>query len=239
VFTSLGCIVQSKILKRTSTTATRCLAAGALGGLGFYQSKRLAGEGDITTAWLVANLSSSIVENTMTGEHPLAHLGYTFGPFRLRVATPLDRARESYVDLDVSLLETGYLARMLIDADDVDIRDGMIWWETRDPVVEGDVVFDGYTWGLYPGVWSRARGDVSGHETVHAIQSLQLDSTEPPLFDLSEGEVRRSRTPVRIRYVRAGVLNLTDNIVWAQLPYEQRWAEIEAYRMANDRQPPQ
>jgi hypothetical protein len=235
--TYLGCLAQNKLFKR-STSNMRCLAAGAIGGAGFYQAKRLAGEGHITTAWLVANLSNSVIENTMAGEHPLSRLGYTVGPFRLRVATPLDRARASYVDVDVSLAETGYLTRMLLDADDVDIRDGMLWWETREPDVQGDLVFHGYTWGLYPGVWSGAQKHVWNHEAVHAVQSLQLDSVEPPLFDLAE-EGGRSRMPVRIRYIRAGVLNLTDNVVWARFPYEDRWAEIEAYRFAERRPPPQ
>lgn len=236
LLTYLGCVAQSKLLKRP-TSHKRCIVAGAIGGTGFYQAKRLAGEGHITTAWAVANLSSSAIENTMLGDHPLSRIGYSFGPFRLRLATPFDREKESIVDLDVNLAEAGYLARAVLDADDVDVRDGMIWWETRNPDVQGDLVFHGYTWGAFPGVWSGAQKHVWNHEAVHAIQSLQLDSVEPPLFDLREAS-RRARTPLRIRYVRAGALNLTDNIVWAQAPYEQRWAEIEAYRFAERRSPP-
>jgi hypothetical protein len=236
LMTYLGCVVQNKVMKRPVRNA-RCLVAGAIGGAGFYQAKRLAGEGHLTTAWLVANLSSSAIENTMHGEHPLSRLGYSFGPFRLRVATPLDRERESIVDVDLNAAETGYLARAFLDADDVDIRDGMIWWETRDPDVQGDLVFHGYTWGMFPGVWSGAQPHVWNHEAVHALQSLQLDSVEPPALDLRD-DGRRSFRFFRIRYVRAGVLNLTDNIAWAQAPYEDRWAEIEAYRFAERRDPP-
>ncbi|HEX2832405.1 MAG TPA: hypothetical protein VHW00_05280 [Thermoanaerobaculia bacterium] len=236
LMTYLGCVVQTKVLKKPTGSA-RCLAAGAIAGAGFYQAKRLAGEGHITTAWIVANLSGSAVENTMLGEHPLSRLGYCFGPFRLRLATPFDREKESLVDVDLNAAETGYLARMLLDADDVDIRDGMLWWETRQPDVQGELVFHGYTWGLYPGVWSGAQKHVWNHEAVHAVQSLQLDSVEPPALDLASDE-RRSFAVFRIRYVRAGVLNLTDNSVWAQAAYEDRWAEIEAYRFAEDREPP-
>ncbi|HEX8281094.1 MAG TPA: hypothetical protein VF551_06935, partial [Chthoniobacterales bacterium] len=105
LFTYLGCVVQGKLQKRVQTRrdAARCFGAGAVAGVGFYQAKRLAARGDITTGWLVANMATSVVENTTAGEHPLSRLGYTFGPFRLRVATPADRARESYVDLDLSL----------------------------------------------------------------------------------------------------------------------------------------
>jgi hypothetical protein len=235
LFTFLGCVVQGKLQKRVTTgrDAARCFAAGGAAGLGFYQAKRLVADGDITTGWLVANLATSVVENTAAGEHPFSRIGYTFGPFRLRFATPADRARESYVDLDLSLVETGFLARMLIDADDVDIRDGMLWWETDERLGEGDRVFNGYTWGLYPGVWKRARESTWNHEAVHAIQALQLDSVEPPAFTLG-----RNRQPFRIRHVRAGAVNLTDNLFWGSRAYDERWVEIEAYRLVDDRQPP-
>ncbi|HYO78743.1 MAG TPA: hypothetical protein VE010_19945 [Thermoanaerobaculia bacterium] len=235
LFTFLGCVVQGKLQKRVQTRrdAARCFGAGAVAGVGFYQAKRLAAQGDITTGWLVANMASSVVENTTAGEHPLSRIGYTFGPFRVRVATPADRARESYVDLDLSLVETGFLLRAMNDADDFDIRDGMVWFETREQVREDDFIFSGYTWGIYPGAWTRARQSTWNHEAVHAIQALQLDSVEPPLLT-----AQRDRRPSRLRHVRAGAVNLTDNIFWGQMDYEQRWGEVEAYRLVDDRRPP-
>lgn len=228
-----GCLVHAK-LTRTTPKHARCLAAGALGGVGFYSAKKIAGEGHITTAWLLANLTSSVVENTTLGEHPLSRLGYTFGPFRLRLATPLDRARESLLDVDVNAAETGYLARAVIDADDVDVRDGMIWYETERPDVDEDGrVVHGYTWGLFPGVWRGARKEVWHHEAVHAVQSMQLDSAEPPALTLD-----RERRLVRVRYLRLGAINLADNLSMQLVPYEERWVEIEAYRFAGDREPP-
>ena len=228
-----GCLVHAK-LTRTAPKHARCLTAGAIGGAGYYQAKRLAGNGHITTAWLVANLTSSVVENTTAGEHPLARVGYSFGPLRLRVATPLDRARESLLDIDVNAAEVGYLTRALLDADDVDLRDGMIWYETEAPSVdeEGRAVH-GYTWGVFPGVWKSARQHVWNHEAVHAVQALQLDSVEPPALTLD-----RERRRVRVRHLRLGLLNVTDNVGAQLLPYEERWFEIEAYRFAGDREPP-
>ena len=235
LFTFLGCVVQRKVQKRTTTgrDAARCVTAGAAAGAAFYQAKRLAARGDIATSWIVANVASSVVENTAAGEHPFSRIGYTFGPFRLRFATPADRARESYVDVDLSVVETGFLARMLVDADDVDIRDGMIWWETNERLEEDDLVFVGYTWGIYPGTWRNARPSTWSHEAVHAIQALQLDSVEPPALTLG-----RNRQAIRVRYLRAGAVNLTDNLFWASRAYHDRWGEIEAYRLVDDRQPP-
>lgn len=233
LFTWLGCVVRAKMTNTPAHNA-RCLAAGAIGGAGFYEAKRLMGEGHVTTGWLVANAASSVVENTTAGEHPLSHIGYTFGPLRLRVVTPFDRARESLVDVDVSAVETGYLARAIHDADDVDIRDGMIWYETRQPSVDDrGRVTHGYTWGIYPGVWSGARRDVWNHEAVHTVQSMQLDSVEPPVLTLD-----RQRRLFRVRYLRAGALNLADNISAQAVPYEDRWVEIEAYRFAQGSGPP-
>jgi hypothetical protein len=228
LFTYLSCVLQ----KHARPVA--CLGAGAVGGLGFYQAKRLAGDGHITTAWLLANLSGSVVENTTAGEHPLSRIGYSFGPLRLRVATPLDRARESLLDIDVSAVETGYMTRAFLDADDVDIRDGLVWYETDDPDVDDEGrIIHGFTWGLFPGTWSAARDDVWNHEAVHAVQSLQLDSVEPPLLTLD-----RERRLVRVRYLRAGALNFADNVSAQLVPYEERWVEIEAYRFAEDARPP-
>ncbi len=230
--TLASCVVQKHV--HSARDAARCLVAGSVAGAAFYQSKRLAARGDITEGWMVANLASSVVENTAAGEHPLSRLGYTFGPFRLRVATPFDRAHESIVDVDVSAAETMFLTRALLDADDVDIRDGMIWYETRSTHTgQGGIVYDGYTWGIFPGVWSGAQSHTWHHEAIHAVQSLQLDSVDPPALTLD-----RTRRPIRVRYLRLGALNLVDNIAGSQFSYEDRWAEIEAYRLTEDRDPP-
>ncbi len=237
LFTFVGCAVHAKLQKKSLTRrdAARCFGIGSVAGVGFYQAKRLVARGDITTGWLAANVATSLVENTTAGEHPLGRIGYTFGPLRLRVRTPLDRARESYVDIDVSAAETMFLVRAIGDADDIDVRDGMIAFETREPIVEDDVVFHGYTWGIFPGVWRGADEFTPRHEAVHAVQSLQLESIEPPLLTF-----HRSRRAVRLRHIRAGALNLTDNIFNAQvLDYEDRWAEIEAFRLTEDREPPE
>lgn len=236
VFTFLGCAVHARLQHKSLTRAdaARCFAAGGVAGAGFYQAKRLAARGDISTGWLAANVATSIVENTTAGEHPLSRLGYTFGPVRLRVATPMDRARESYVDIDISAIETVFLMRAMNDADDIDVRDGMIWFDTVDPIVEKDAVYHGYTWGIFPGIWRGADQFTPRHEAVHAVQSLQLDSVEPPLLTF-----HRTRRPVRLRHIRGGALNLADNIYNAQaLDYEDRWAEIEAFRLTEDVAPP-
>jgi hypothetical protein len=150
------------------------------------------------------------------------------------VAPPFHRARESLVDADVNAAEVGYLARAFIDADDVDIRDGMLWYETESPSVdEQGRAVHGFTWGLFPGVWRGARADVADHEAVHAVQALQLDSVEPPALTLD-----RERRIFRVHNLRLGAVNLSDNLAAQRVPYEDRWVELEAYRLADDRNPP-
>jgi hypothetical protein len=227
LLTYLSCVVQKKV--RVAT----CFGAGAVAGLGFYQAKRMAGRGDVTAAWLTANLATSLVENTTAGEHPLSRIGYTFGPVRFRAATPFDRGGESLLDVDLSAVETGFLVRAVNDADDLDIRDGMLWAETHQRESEGNLIFDGYTWGLYPGVWVHAEEHTRNHETIHAVQALQLDSVEPPAYTFT-----RHRRAVRVRYLRLGAVNLADNLYHGSRPYEDRWGEIEAYRLTEDRTPP-
>lgn len=229
--TYLSCVVQKKV--KSWRDAGRCFAAGAAAGAAFYQAKRLAADGHVTSAWIVTNAASSVVENTSEGAHPLSRFGYTFGPLRLRVATPADRARESLVDIDVSVTEIGFLLRTISDADEIEVRDGMVWWETHEPLTEGGRIFTGSTWGIYPGLTSRARATTRSHEAIHAIQSQQLDSAEPPALTFDRG-----RRLVRLRHVRFGALNVTDNIYHGSRPYADRWVEIEAWRLADDRKPP-
>jgi hypothetical protein len=231
LFTYLGCLVQKQV--RSGRDAAKCFGVGAIAGAGFYQAKRFAAQGDITRGWLIANAASSLVENTTAGEHPLSRIGYTFGPLRLRLVTPLDEKRESLIDLDLSIVETGFLVRAIDDADDIDVRDGMIWYETKGPDIVNGRVLHGYTWGIYPGTWSAAREHTWNHEAVHAVQALQLDSVEPPLLTFPRG----SRW-IRLRHIRAGAVHLSDNLFHGQRPYRDRWVEIEAYRLTLDREPP-
>lgn len=140
----------------------------------------------------------------------------------LALALPLqaaDRRKIAVLNVGATALFT-YLSCAIPETDDPDVDE------------EGRVVH-GFTWGLFPGVWSGAQRHVWNHEAVHALQSLQLDSVEPPALTLD-----RERRLVRVRTLRAGALNFADNVSAQLIPYEERWVEIEAYRFAEDAQPP-
>ncbi|HEX9985986.1 MAG TPA: hypothetical protein VGF69_22180 [Thermoanaerobaculia bacterium] len=230
LFTVLSAAAQGKVKSRRD--AVRLVLAGLVAGYGFSEAKERAGRGDVATGWLIANAASSLVENTASGNHPLSHIGYTVGPLRLRIATPADREHASRVDLDVSVVESFFLAQAIRDADDVQIRDGMLSFERNDPVVE-EHVFVGYTWGIFPAVVKGTGPEIWNHEAVHAIQSQQLDSVEAPLYAFQE-EPRF----FRLRYLKAGFIHTTSNVASEQRQYHERWTEIEAYRLAQDVAPP-
>ena len=80
---------------------------GAGAGMSYYQAKRLTGGGRVTAGWLLTNATASVVENTASGEHPFGRFGYTVGPLRFRVATPMTRKAIAKVEADWSLAEAG------------------------------------------------------------------------------------------------------------------------------------
>ncbi|HEX7151895.1 MAG TPA: hypothetical protein VF618_10435 [Thermoanaerobaculia bacterium] len=234
LFTLLGAFAQGKV--KTARDAGRIALAGLVAGYGFSEAKAMAGRGDVTTGWLVANAASSLVENTTSGNHPLSHIGYTAGPLRLRVATPLDRERQARIDVDFSVIETFFLVRAIQDADEVGIRDGMLSFERRDVINEDDLVFVGYTWGIYPAVITGTGPEIWHHEAVHAIQSQQLDSVEAPVYTFDRDDTKPRF--LRWRHVKPGFVHAASNLASQQKDYADRWAEIEAYRLAQDVAPP-
>ena len=124
LFTLVNATVQGEV--RSVRDAVRHLLIGSGAGYSFYQAKRMAGGGRTTEGWLLANATSSIVENTSSGEHPVGRIGYTVGPMRLRFATPFARKALANIELDWSLAETAYLITALREGDHVRWRDGLI-----------------------------------------------------------------------------------------------------------------
>lgn len=233
VFTLLSAVAQGQV--QSPRDAVRHLLIGSAAGYGFYQAKRIAGDGRTTEGWLLANATSSIVENTSSGEHPIGRFGYTVGPFRLRVATPFARKAIAHVELDWSVAETGYLYRALDEGDHVQSRDGLIAMDRdslwRDPDRE-DSFFEGRAWGVFPGVAPGARKTTWPHEVVHVIQSQQLDSVEPPVYTF--GRDRDPSGPRRLfalRHIRLGVTHAMNNFTYER-PYQERWGEVEATGLA-------
>jgi hypothetical protein len=233
-------LVQGKI--RGARDAIRCVLSGSVAGYGSFEAKILVRSGDVQAGWLLANVASSLSENAAAGKNPLSQIGYTFGPVRLRVVIPwLESNTDAYSYVDISEYETINLVHAYRHNDRVILRSGMIAFERKSlyPIRDGVGPFDGSTWGVYPGVWVRARDDVWRHEVIHAIQSLQGDAVEPSLsfltYNPSEGSGRRRL--IRFEHLKLGLVNNANGTILGNQPYERRWTELEAYRLAQNKAP--
>jgi hypothetical protein len=236
VMTLVSGLLQRKV--QSFADAARCLGTGAAAGYGSFESKILVRNGHVQQGWLLANASSSLSENAAAGKHPLAQIGYTVGPLRLRVSIPrLDRGADAYSYLDLSTSETASLIYAFNGNGKVHFRSGMIVFEKRTPYPRSGHArgFDGYTWGIYPGVWrdTRAPDEILHHETIHAIQSLQADAVEPSFEMLTvHPSATSTRRLIRFDHLKLGIVGFGNGLAVGRDPYVERWTEIEAYRLA-------
>lgn len=220
----------------------KCLGSGAVAGYGFYEAKVRVADGDVQTGWLLANAAASVSENAAAGRNPVSQFGYSFGPVRIRVPIPgIGPAADSWVLVDVSAYETGKLIQSYQENDRIRWRSGMIAFERDTPYPADDprdLPFEGRAYGIYPGVWIHAVPEIWNHEVIHAIQDLQGDAAEPS-FDILTYQSRPMARKRLIRFERlqVGLLNLANDFANDQQQYEDRWVEIEAYRLANRRAP--
>jgi hypothetical protein len=219
----------------------RCLTAGAVAGYGFYEAKNMVSHNDVTAGWLVANVAASLSENVAAGKHPLAQVGYSLGPVRVRVPIcRFDPRADSYVYVDASLAQTVAMWHAMGDNDSMHLRRGMIMFERDSPYPASDGgTFDGYTWGMFPGVAPAADRELWHHEIIHAVQSLQAQSVEPSLRILTYTPPPPARKRfVRFEHLHLGVIEGLNSLATDQQSYEDRWNEIEAYDIAQDVKPP-
>ena len=241
VFTLASAFVQHRV--HSFRDALRQLAYGAAAGASYYEAKRITGSGRATAGWLLTNATASVVEIVSSGEHPIGRVGYTVGPFRVRVATPYAREAIARIEMDWSLAETIDFGQALREFHQFGFRNGILATD-RDrtcwpnPDLNG-AFYCGVTYGVFPGVTKnlpstlhKAPSVLWHHEMIHAEQAQQLDSVEPPVYTF--GGHRDASRPLRVfafRHVRVGFAQALD-IPTYQRPYEERWGEIEAYALA-------
>lgn len=197
----------------------------------FYEAKRLAGDGKVTAGWLISNATTSVLENTASGEHWISRLGYTVGPVRLRVATPYAETGAT-IDVDLSVAEVVLLGYALSQADHVSVRNGLITTD-RDTPWEDGRGSQGRTIGVFPGVIPSVPRTVWQHEVVHVIQVQQMESTATPLWTIGKDRNAGERRPLfALRHVKLAY-PLMMNLVTVRRPYEQHWMEVEAWWLAD------
>ncbi|HEY6214333.1 MAG TPA: hypothetical protein VIW45_18690 [Vicinamibacterales bacterium] len=233
VFSLFSAVAQHQV--KSWRDVVRHIAIGAGAGAGYYQAKRLTGDGHVTAGWLLTNATASILENTTGGERLFGRVGYTVGPLRFRVATPLARTAIARIEADWSLVETGSFWLAIKKGSHVHWRNGLIAVDRDAPWPDPDIkgnTFLGNTFGVFPGVSPPAAPVIWHHEAIHAVQRQQFDSIEPPFFTFlkDEHELRPRRLFV-FRHVRAGFGQALD-LPTTNRNYHRRWYEIEAYALA-------
>lgn len=239
LMTIASAAVQGKL--RTWDDWKRCLRIGATTGAAFYGSKRLVAGGRVIEGLALANVACSMTSNAAAGRHALGRIGVTFGPVRAELSTPKEEHRSARVYLSTSIAELVSLGMMWDRSDEITFRDGLIAFR-RDTAYpdfrDENVTFDGYTIGVFPGTSLDATETIWRHEVVHVIQAIQVDALEPGWCEWGRLDCREkpaSEQWFEIEPLRLGIfLGATNGAMTLFLDYDERWTEIEAYRLAQD-----
>ncbi|MCK5003803.1 MAG: hypothetical protein KAS21_01880 [Candidatus Aminicenantes bacterium] len=223
-------LIQGKV--KSVKSAAKMLFWGSLSGYGFYESKKMIGEGLVTKGIILANISASITENTARGDNPFAYLGYTLGPARIQVATPLAGKDKTLFNVQISPMDAIGFAIAMSRADSVSFRNGMISFEANEAFT-GNA--RGWALGIYPTVVTGVPEHVFYHESIHVVQYIQTMSVSPqPLNCLLDRGIEGKKlfNISLLNFNFAAILNgftLND-----KNPNVEIWNEIEAYALAKE-----
>lgn len=256
VATSLLTMANTWVKKGRSFTikdAARSLFYGGIGGYGFYKAKEAAGKDNVQTGVALAYLSSSIVENTIHDENPLAYIRYGVGPAEFRFSTPLAKNAAAFTTFEFDPIEATTVALNVSKVDKWGIKDGILYGVSKDNLESDDL----------PVVYAQVGGrhiiidkdhteqeDTWRHESIHVIQNIQYQS----FFSVRSEQIKKSRIGSYLPGYesssnRSSGLNWVDADVrfgWFHLPmalvtdsgdYSQRWDELEAAQMGEGHAP--
>ncbi len=220
------------------------LAYGATGGYLFYRSRVMISDGDETRGLMTAYLASSISENTSKGDHPLGQLRYGYGPLELAWTTRWSRKYETGLQMSINALDTWNIVRAMAtgDAENFGVRNGVVIAEDDGNIEEN---FDATSYGRLIVTRPEAKDDddLWHHELIHTTQNMQFGSFGAtdfyPLGLENYAPVRKVRE-FGDKYninVRVEWFNALLREVEHRQPYEDRWREIEAARLAQHTSP--
>jgi hypothetical protein len=227
--------IQGKLNSRSDWA--RCLRGGAAAGALFYEAKITASHGHVRTGWIVANVAGSLASDAAAGRPAFSRVQLIAGPLRVEVSTPREENPPAVIHLSTSIAELGSLVQMNRASDRVRLRDGMVSFGKRHKYPYEGRFVDGLTWGVFPGTWDRAP-EIWSHESIHAMQALQVDSVEPPLCAWLRRNCDSSKGKRFIRFrLDGGVFLGAGAYAMSRQDYVNRWTEIEAYRLAQHTPP--
>jgi hypothetical protein len=211
------------------------LVAGAVGGSGFHFAKQWAGSGGGIRAIALAYAATSIMENSGEGEHPFGRLRYGFGPADLLVRTPLSRGEGPRLTVDLDALSLVGSGVALLSGADPHIQEGVLYFRAgeRASSSAGASSRSGIAIGRLIVLESGASVITLRHETVHRLQSAQLDAFAP---SIPIGSSVGLKSPVIS--VETGAFTIGAGLLSLLRPYSERWTEIEAYNQSRERAQP-
>ena len=216
------------------------LTYGAGAGYLFYKSRVMIGEGNEDLGVATAFVASSITENTSLGEHPLAYLRWGLGPVDFRWKTAFAYGEGNRFSIGVNAIDTIGLIAIAASgkADDFGIRNGVVTAADSGML---DEPYDGLTIGRTVLLDEKGQRDdkLWRHELIHTTQYLQFSSFgslgfNP--FNFDRVNQRHNQSGVGM-HVRIEWFNSLINQLDESRDYQDRWMEIEAARLAQNRSP--
>ena len=87
----------------------------------------------------MANLSASICENVSWGENPLAYLGYSFGPARIKVATPLAKYNRGIFNVNLSIKKLVDMIYAISNSNCLQFKYGVLSFKADQPLENGAI----------------------------------------------------------------------------------------------------
>lgn len=239
IFTCIAGAIQGKFTDYKDVLAA--LGFGALGGYGFYESRKIVGRGDVAEGVALSYLSSSVVENVSLGENPLAYLRYGTGPLEVRLATPLAKRPKAWISLEtdpIELLTFGYFCTKI---DEIKFRDGLVYGIENEEILTEEFYTNepadthGSTIGRFV-IMERKHLDsqtVWRHEAIHVTQNLQYGSifARPGEWFKDTGDDDETKiigVDYRLEWFAFGENVFEKNC----FDYEDRWSEVEAFELS-------
>jgi hypothetical protein len=238
LFTLASAAVQGKV--HGWPDVRRCLRNGTAAGYAFFEAKRLAGDGHVFAGVVVANVASSLTQNTIARRPAFARLGFTLGPTRTEVSTPLDHDGSARFHLQWSLSDTVAMGVMWKKNDRLVWRDGLLEFRKKGTYHGDGRTFTGYTIGVFPGTSYAALPVTRYHESIHAIEAIQANALEPSWCGWRRNcEKRQPRIlgPFELESIHLGILPAAGGGALSLQDYRNRWTEIEATRLAENEKP--
>ena len=227
VSTLLKGIIQGKV--KNIGDAGKMLLFGGAAGYGFYHAKNMMAKGNHFSGVMMANLSASISENVSWGENPLAYIGYTLGPARVKFATPLAKEKKGIINLHISAKEIVNLVHAFANSDRMNFKYGLFIFESDNALENGAI---GWVKGVFATTMTGTPDYVLNHELVHIVQNMQLSSVS--LFEpyMNRSTASNSNKLFHFEGIKLDLFAFANDMVNAAISYENRWQEIESHHFS-------